>query len=66
MGYDYFKQIRFRCNHCKDVVISNSNTTWSECSCGQLQVLGKDSFIKINGDDYTDMSIINDKYNHKK
>jgi hypothetical protein len=56
MPYNFFKEIKLRCNLCKDVITPNSNTEWVECSCGSIQVIGKNSFLKIKGTEYTNLS----------
>jgi hypothetical protein len=57
MPYGLFKQIKVRCDFCNDIILSNSDKEWSECACGSTRVLGKDSFIKIDGKKYTDLTI---------
>lgn len=60
MPYDFFKEIKYRCNYCMDVIVSKSDTEWTECSCGQLKIMGTKSFVKLDGDNYEDLS----KYNY--
>lgn len=61
MPYNFFKQLKYRCNICKDIILSNSDTEWTTCSCGALSILGNKSFVKVNSktQNYTDMSIYN-------
>lgn len=57
MPYGLFKQIKVRCNLCNDIIVSTSDSEWTECTCGSTRVLGKNSFIKIDGKNYTDLTI---------
>lgn len=59
MPYNLFKEIKVRCNYCNEIIFSNSETEWSECSCGSTKVLGKNSFVKIQGKKYTDLTVYN-------
>lgn len=57
--FNFFKEIRIKCNECNDVLISSSDKEWVECSCGSTKVMGK-SFIRISGKNYTNLSIIDE------
>lgn len=59
MPYNIFKLIRVKCNYCNDIIISNSEKEWTSCSCGQTKISGKNNYIKINSDNYTDLCIFN-------
>lgn len=59
MPYNLFKEIKVRCEFCKEIVFSNSETEWSECSCGSTKVIGKNSFVKIQGKKFTDLTVYN-------
>ena len=48
MSYNFFKQIKIKCNDCGDILISTSDKEWKTCSCEGVSVLGK-SFRKIKG-----------------
>lgn len=52
--WDVFKN-KVRCNECNDVIIPNSDSKWTTCSCGETSVMGL-SFLRIKGNNYTDMS----------
>jgi len=45
-----------KCNDCDDIVVSRSNTEWSECACGNTKIVGKGTFKIIKGNNYTDLS----------
>jgi hypothetical protein len=55
MPYGIFKEIKIRCNVCNSVVVSKSDTTWTDCPCGSCSVMGLKSFIKKKGN-CTDLS----------
>lgn len=59
MPYNLFKEIKVRCNICNEIIVSTSNTEWSVCSCESTKVMGKDSFVRIKGKKYTDLTIYN-------
>jgi hypothetical protein len=46
---------KIRCNTCGDIIKSDSDTVWTECTCGESAVMGK-TFKKIKGKNITDMS----------
>lgn len=54
-----FKEIKIMCNECKNIIISKSDTEWTTCVCGSNSVMGKSNFMRINGKNYTDLSILN-------
>lgn len=58
MPYNFFKEIKIRCDECGEVLISKSDTQWITCSCEGVSVLGK-SFRKIKGSKYTDLTLLN-------
>lgn len=59
MPYNLFKLIKVKCNTCKDIIISASETEWTECSCGSTKIMGVKSFMKVDSKGYTDMTIYN-------
>lgn len=48
---------RIKCNLCKDIITSSSDSDWTECSCGETAIRGK-SFIQIKGKDYENLSSV--------
>lgn len=58
MPFEVFKEIKVKCNHCNTIVVSKSETEWTECPCGQTAVMGIKSFMRTKGDNYTDLSIL--------
>lgn len=59
MPYNIFKEVKVKCELCNEIIISTSDTEWSECSCGSTKVIGKHSFVKIQGKKYKDLSVYN-------
>ena len=59
MPYEMFKEVKARCGFCNDIVISTSDSEWSECSCGSTKIMGKHSFVRISGKKYTDLTVYN-------
>ena len=49
-----------RCNICGDLVVSKSSTKFTECSCGNLKIMGTGTFKVIQGKDYTDLTDANE------
>lgn len=58
MPWGVFKIVKVKCNLCNDIVISRSDKDWSSCSCGSTKVMGVKSFKRIDGNDYTDLSVL--------
>lgn len=51
---------KVRCKICGDIIKSNNDKDWIECSCGSVQIVGKKGFKIIKGkpEDYIDLSKI--------
>jgi len=58
MPWGVFKQVKARCDDCNTVVISKSDTEWTSCPCEKLRLMGVKSFCRIDGDNYTDLSVM--------
>jgi hypothetical protein len=65
MPWNVFKN-KIKCNKCGDILFSDSDTKWTECSCGATSVMGK-SFWRVRGKDYTDVGRVdfNDVPEHR-
>lgn len=46
---------KIKCKLCKDIITSNSDSEWTECSCGETAVMGK-SFLRIKGKNFENLS----------
>lgn len=57
MPYNTFKEVKVKCNFCKSIVLSISDTEWTICPCGQTKVMGI-SFMRIQSKNYTDLSVL--------
>lgn len=57
MPWDVFIN-KVKCNECGDIIIPESDSKWTECSCGETAVMGK-SFLRIKGKNYKDLSRMN-------
>jgi hypothetical protein len=58
MPWNVFKEIKVRCDDCQAIIISKSETEWTECPCGNTKVMGHKNFMRISGDNCTDLSAL--------
>lgn len=59
MPFNFFKEVKVRCELCKNIIISESETEWTSCPCGSTKVMGLDSFVKVDGKKYTNLTTFN-------
>jgi hypothetical protein len=57
MALNLFKEVKAKCNHCGDIIISKSDTQWTMCQCEKTKIMGK-TFKRMSGDNFTDLSVI--------